>query len=254
MLMLPELLRGLSAAVFDGPAGAGRDPGLEVYRRNLRANFAKVLALEFPAVARLLGDERFAAVAAEYQRTEPSRGGNLHDIGARFATHLGQRLEPASLRWIADVAALEWAWEEAAVAADATTRIDPRVLAALPPDRLWTLRLAPHPALRIVRSVYPVHAIWRANLPDATGRIAALEPQFRLALDQGGESVVIERPAVQVEVVCVADAEAAWLEAIAQGNPLGAALEAALACDAGFDLTAALAQVLARQRVVEIVG
>lgn len=252
MPTLSETLRSFSAAVFDG-AAADLDPGLAVYRRNLRANFARVLALEFPAVVRLLGEERFAAVAAGYQRAEPSRAGDLHEIGARFAAHLGRRLEPASLRWIADVAALEWAWEEAAVAADATMRLDAGELAALPPDRLWTLRLAPHPALRIVRSAYPVHAIWRANLPDATGHVAALEPQFRLALDQGAESVVIERPAAQVEVACVADAEAAWLEAIAQGEPLGAALEAALARDASFDLTAALATALSRERVIAIV-
>jgi hypothetical protein len=250
---LPEALRSFSAAVFDGSAAA-RDPGLEVYRRNLRANFTKVLALEFPAVARLLGSERFAAVAAGYQQREPSRSGNLHGIGARFPAHLGQRLEPASLRWIADVAALEWAWEEAAVAADATTRIDPRALAALPPDRPWTVQLTSHPALRIVRSSYPIHSIWRANLPDETGCIAALEPQFQLALDRGAESVLIERPASAVEVRCIPAAEAIWLEALVHGASLGAALEAALALDAGFDLTGALAQALARRRVVAIVA
>lgn len=253
MPTLPEALRAFSSTVFDA-APVARDPGVEVYRRNLRANFAKVLALEFPAVERLLGSERFAAVAADYQQREPSRSGNLHGIGARFAAHLASRLEPASLRWVADVAALEWAWEEAAVAADAVTRIEPPAIAAMSPEQLWSLRLAPHPALRVVRSRYPIYSIWRANLPDDSGRIAALEPQFELALDRGGESVAIERPGMEVEVSEVAAAEAAWLEALAGGQSLGVALETALALDAGFDLTGALARALARRRLVAIVA
>jgi hypothetical protein len=250
---LPEALRAFSAAVFD-PNPGSRDPGIEVYRRNLRANFAKVLALEFPAVERLLGSERFAAVAADYQQSEPSRSGNLHGIGAGFAAHLAARLEPPALRWIADVAALEWAWEESAVAGDAAMRLEAAALAGMPAERLWALQLVPHPALRIVRSRYPIHTIWRANLPDAAGRIAALEPQFQLALDQGAESVLIERPGTEVEVSGIAAVEAAWLGALAGGASLGAALDAALALDAGFDLTAALAQVLSRRRMVAIVA
>lgn len=252
MPTLPETLRAFSAMVFATDCAA-RDPGIEVYRRNLRANFARVLALEFPAIECLLGSERFADVAADYQRLQPSRSGNLHDIGAGFAAYLASRFEADSLGWIADVAALEWAWEESAVAADAPTRIDLPAIAAMSLEQLWALRLAPHPALRIVRSRYPVYSIWRANLPDETGRIPALAPQFQLALDRGAESVVIERPATEVEVRPIAAAEAAWLLALVGGAPLGAALETALAVDPAFDLTGALTQTLLRQRLVAIV-
>lgn len=251
MPTLHESLRAFSAAVFAHMTVA-QDPGLAVYARNLRLNFARVLALEFPAVERLLGSERFACVALDYQRQRPSRRGNLHHIGADFAAYLASSLEPGSLRWIADVAALEWAWEEAAVAADDDRRIDPATLAGMPPEQLWTLRLLPHPALRIVRSSYPIHSIWQANLPNERGHVAALEPHFSLSLDQGAESVLIERPGNAVGVQLLTAAEAAWYATLLGGAPLGAAVDSAIDADAAFDLSGTLATALARRRLIAI--
>ena len=247
MPTLPDRLRQFSGALFDEP-GAPGEPGLEVYRRNLRANFAKVLALEFPAVEQLLGSERFSALARAFQQAEPSRGGNLHGIGAPFPVFLRRALAAEGLDWVADVAALEWAWEESAVAAECEGSLDTSRLAALEPEEQLAQRFVAHPALRIVRSNVPVLTLWRTHTADAQGRVAAADPQFRLALDAGAEAAVIERPGWNVDVAPLPAAEAAWLATLAAGGTLGAAIDAAFEAGPDFDLGAALGAAVARRR------
>jgi hypothetical protein len=250
MPTLPESLQGFTARVWHDAADT--DPGIAVYRRNLHGNFAQVLALEFPALQRLLGEQAFRSLAREFQREHPSRSGNLHGIGAPLASYLGRQLAGSPRAWLAEVAALEWAWEDAAVAADAGSSLDVAAFAALDPDAQLAQRARLHPALRVVRSPAPIHTIWRDNLPDATGRIASLQTDYRLSLDRGGEAVVIERPGLQVEVSVVPNGEAAWLESLAAGATLGEAIDRGLAVDPGFDLGHALGVALRRRRIIDL--
>jgi hypothetical protein len=250
MPTLPESLQAFAARLWHDAADA--DPGFAVYRRNLRGNFAQVLALEFPALQRLLGEQAFRALARDFQREHPSRSGNLHGIGAPLAPYLRSQLAGSPRAWLADIAALEWAWEDAAVAADAGSGVDVAAFARLDPDAQLAQRARLHPALRVVRSAAPIHAIWRDNLPDASGRIASLQADYSLSLQRGGEAVVIERPGQQVEVTVVPDAEAAWLQALAAGTTLGDAIDQALAVDPHFDLGSALGVALRHRRIIDL--
>lgn len=246
---LPDSLQAFAARVRDDGRD-DNDPGYAVYRRNLHGNFATVLALEFPAVQRLLGEASFRGLAREFQRAHPSTCGDLHRIGAPFADWLRAQPELGALPWIADVAALEWAWEEAAVAADALAAVDVAAFVAMDPDRQLALRARLHPALRVVRSAAPIHRIWRDNLPDAQGHIAALAADYTLSLDCGGEAVLVERPGQTVDVITLQPAEAAWLAALAQGETLGTAIDRAASADPRFDLGTVLAAALQRARIV----
>lgn len=246
---LPDTLQAFAARVWDG-ARDDDDPGYAVYRRNLHGNFATVLALEFPAVQRLLGEAAFRGLARDFQHAHPSTCGDLHRIGAPFAAWLRAQRELGALPWIADVAALEWAWEEAAVAADAVAAVDVAAFVGMEPDQQLALRARLHPALRVVQSAAPIHRIWRDNLPDANGHIAALAAHYTLSLDCGGEAVLVERPGQSVEVSTLLPGEAAWLEALAQGMTLGTAIDRAAAADPQFDLGTVLATCLQRGRII----
>ncbi|MEZ5459516.1 MAG: DNA-binding domain-containing protein [Steroidobacteraceae bacterium] len=249
MPTLPDSLRAFAARVRDDTR-AETDPGYEVYRRNLHGNFATVLALEFPAVQRLLGDASFRGLARDFQCAHPSTCGDLHRIGAPFAAWLRAQPEVGALPWIADVAALEWAWEEAAVAADAAQQVNVAAFVAMGPDRQLALRARLHPALRVIRSAAPIHRIWRDNLPDAHGQVAALATDYTLSLDQGGETVLVERPGHAVEVSTLQPGEAAWLEALSEGETMGIAIDRAVAAGPAFELGTALAAALQRARIV----
>src|SRR5712691_4666021 len=90
---------------------------LAIYRNNLQEGFRKALALEFPVIERLVGEDYFRQLAASFQAEHPSRFGDLHCIGDPFARFLLQRFEDTQYAYLPDVATLEWAYQQSSVAA-----------------------------------------------------------------------------------------------------------------------------------------
>ncbi len=150
----------------------------------------------------------------------------LLEYGGAFPDFLGVQDELQSLFYLRDVARLEWAMHNALYAADADY-LNPAALAALPPDELPGVILAPHPSLCLVRSPYPVDTIWRTNRFDA-------ETQF-VAADSSGESVLIVRSGMSVTATIIPPDQIECVWAILSGRSLGEAAET------GADLSAVLA-------------
>jgi hypothetical protein len=136
--------------------------------------------------------------------------------------------------WLADVARIERAWLDAYHAADAAP-LAAQALAATPPDRLAATVLAPHPALRVVRSRFPAVSIFVANRREGpVGAIRTAEP----------EDALITRPALEVFVRRLPPGGAAFVSGLAAGHALGEAAAAALADSPAFDLAANIAGML----------
>ena len=152
MLPLPELQFRLVAALFGGSGdsiapwilddGIDGEARIGIYRSNLREGFAKTLALEFPVIERLVGCDYWRQLAREFQADHPSRSGNLHHIGAPFAAFLRQRFGATQYAYLADVAELEWAYQEAMVAADAPP-LDVSALQSIAPEHYPQLGTGP---------------------------------------------------------------------------------------------------------------
>jgi hypothetical protein len=264
MLPLPELQARLAAALradADAPPDAellreiradGLDPAarLGIYRDNLRGNFLKVLALEFPAIRRLGGADWFAQCGLEFLRAHPSASGDLHGLGAPFPAFLAQRLRGGAHEYFADVAALEWAWQESLVAADPATQLDVAALAGVPGEGVAALRFAVHPALRLVRSAWPIFTIWNANRGEpGDGQDGPPGPlrddEAPIDLDAGGQCVIVRRSGEGAEARCCDRATFEWLGALASGATFGAAWDAASAIDHRFDVARTLATAVA---------
>ncbi|MGA1858266.1 DNA-binding domain-containing protein [Azospirillum sp. 11R-A] len=176
------LLRGDPAVAGalrpDLPAGR-----LAVYRNTVMGSLAAVLGHAHPTLRRVLGaqsgEQPFTMLACRFAAEAPPRLPMLWSYGAGFADWLAD-LEPAAEipAWAPDLARLDWAMHEALFAADAEP-LDLARLAAIPPDQAGSLRLAPHPSLRLVRSGWNIHALWKdaaatpAPLPEAVliGRV-----------------------------------------------------------------------------------
>jgi len=229
-----------AAAVFGKPAAAGRDEAingrrLAIYQGNRRANYRNALAATFPVVARLTGRPFFNAAVDAFVLEQPPASGDLNVYGDALPAFLGAYAPAARLPYLADVAALEWAIDEANRAAD-VPRAPAAVLAALaaaPVERLPQARLALDPSCRMTASPYPILRIWRANQPDCAG-------DERIDLDEGGAALLVRRDPPGVALEPLAPAAHAWLLALAQGETLGAAIDAATRADPGFDLGATL--------------
>lgn len=233
------LLRGDPAVAGalrpDLPAGR-----LTVYRNTVMGSLAAVLGHAHPTLRRALdghsGAQRFTALACRFAAEAPPRQPMLWSYGAGFADWLAD-LEPAAEipPWAPDLARLDWAMHEALFAADAEP-LDLARLAAIPPEQAGCLRLAPHPSLRLVRSVWNIHALWKDDA-------AAPEPRPEAVLigrcqDDGSESTA------GGEVRCTRLTEAD--SALAAGLLAGATLDEAARDEAaaGADLQSLLALLL----------
>ncbi|GLR82635.1 putative DNA-binding domain-containing protein (plasmid) [Azospirillum oryzae] len=165
------LLRGDPAVAGalrpDLPAGR-----LAVYRNTVMGSLAAVLGHAHPTLCRALGEERFTALACRFAAEAPPRLPMLWSYGAGFADWLdGLDAADGGHPWAPDLARLDWAMHEALFAADAEP-LDLARLAAIPPEQAGSLRLVPHPSLRLVRSAWNIHALWKDG-----GAVPVPEPE-----------------------------------------------------------------------------
>lgn len=219
-----------------GPDGHPSVKRFNVYRNNVVAGLTGTLKDAFPAVARIVGDEFFAAMARIYVTTQPPRSPIMLDYGEVFADLVGE-FEPAirAVPYLRDVARLERAWLEAYHSSEAQA-LSAESLAVFSADDLMNLRVTLHPSLRLVRSEFPVLTLWQTNIAEGV-------PTW-VDLSAGGQDVLVNRPGADVEVRSLPPGGAAFIEALCEGFRALEAMERALGADDRFDLAVNLAGLL----------
>ncbi len=214
-----------------------------VYRNNVVVGSVKALKSRFPVVEKIVGEEFFAAMAQVFVMKRPPRSPLLANYGDDFPAFIAA-FEPArELPYLADVARLEAARTRSYHAADAAP-IDACLLATLDTCDVGSIRVDMHPSVGIVRSPYPIVAIWAMN---------SGEQELATIQNWRGEDALVARPYLEVEVRALPPGGAAFLLALAGGRVLGDAAEAALADDPNFDLTGNIAGLIGSGLVRDIV-
>jgi len=241
MPALRELQRRFAMALLDGDAeavapfirGAGLEPArrVAIYRNNCRETFLATLAAAYPVLKQLVGDDYFRQLVREYQERYPSRSGNLQHLGAALAGFLDRRFARTPFDYFTDVARLEWAYQEILVAAEHAP-LDITRLGCVAESNWPELRFQLHPAVRLVRSDFPVLSIWSAH--QAGADVAGTR------LDAGGESILLRRTDCDVEMHRLPRAEFAFLENLTRGATLTAATDDAISLDSTFEVAQTL--------------
>lgn len=213
----------------DGLAPVSR---LGIYRNNLHEGFIGTLALEFPVVQRLVGEDYFRQLARTFLKCHPSRSGDLHQVGAPFASFLRAQFADSAYRYLADVAALEWACQECLVAEESEA-LDPSTLREAPLEHYGNLRFSLRSACRLLDSPFPILRIWEANRPES----AASE---LISLDSARDLLLVCRTTGRLRLHRLEPGHYRLLASFAAGLSLDEALAASLACEPRFDLGLAL--------------
>jgi hypothetical protein len=253
---LRELQAEFRGALLEGrdgdPAGAigaeiladGLSPEsrLAVYRHHVLTTLVSVLTETYPVVTRLVGEGFFAYAADTFVRKRPPGAPCLFEYGAGFAGFLASFPACRDLVYLPDVARLEWAMH-AALHAEAAGAADLERLRTIPPESLGRVTLRLDPSLTLLSSPWPVDRIWRANQPGA-------DTEATLDLDAGGACVEVRRLGDDVVWRTFSPAEHAFRAALASTRTLEEAAQSALAIDAEFDLTGALATLFSEGLVV----
>jgi hypothetical protein len=222
-------LDGGSADVISGAAGIANVAGIAVYRNTIRTNHRSALRATYPVVCALTGTPFFHAAADGFADAHPSRSGDLNLYGDVFGDFLAGYPPAHALAYLPDVARLEWAIDEAQRAADEAESRHALLaaLAAAPPEALAQQRFALDASCRLLRSAYPVMRIWQVHQPGCTGAPA-------IDFDAPPEHLLVRREAGVAAIEPLDPGEFAWLVALEHGQPLGFALESALAVDPHF--------------------
>ena len=221
---------------------------MAIYRRTISTNYHSALSATYPVVKRLTGAPFFHAAVEAFAHAHPSQSGDLNIYGESLGEFLATYPPAADLRYLADVARLEWAIDEAHRAGEASCAPE-SVLAALavaPPDRLPALRLRLEPSCRLVASPFPILRIWQTNQPGYSG-------DDRVMLEEGSDALLIRRGDDGISLERLAAGDHAWLAALAAGATIGAAIETAQNADATFDLGVALREQIAAGTIIAVI-
>jgi Putative DNA-binding domain len=237
-----DFARALLASEADPDAGSSvaalaRQPGFAVYRNTVLKGCIDALQANYPAVARLVGEQWFRAAATVYARANlPAQAMLLH-YGEGFAQFLAAFEPAAQLPYLPGVARLDRFWTEAHMARDETP-VDPNALAVFDAAQMQGVVLRPHATARWAWfDRQPIYTIWQRNR--AAGPIDETEIEWR------GEGALLVRPRDAVQWVGIDAAGCAFLDACAAGCALAEAGAAALAASTDADLTALGAQLFA---------
>jgi hypothetical protein len=256
MPSLRELQRAFSAAAIFSDAAAATSLGIvarglkpeariDIYRANVLGNYRRALTATYPVVKRLVGAPFFDAASDHFVRGHPSTRGDINRYGADFAQFLESYAPARDLKYLPDVARLEWAIDQANIAGDAMP-FDLAALAGVPAELHGGLRFSLHPSAQWIVSMFPILHIWQANEPEGN-------TDEHIDLDEGSETLLVLRrpPGVGgISIERIPRAEQLLLTLLAAGRTLEEAAKRCAAMSPEFDLAAALRRHVTGQTIV----
>lgn len=222
-MALPNGLR-----VWNGSEPAKR---FSVYRNNVRAALVEALAVRYPVVQRLVGEDFFRVMARDYALNNLPPSPVLIGYGESFPAFITGFEPAATLPYLADVARLESAYWQAYHAAD-DAPLPAEAFAAIDPQTLAATKVTFLPSVFVLTSPHPIVSIWQTNAADADVKPVDLAE---------AEDALVSRPALTVEVRKLPVGASTFLSSLQSGAALGQAAAAAMEAHAGFDLSQNLA-------------
>ena len=216
------------------PPGFVGARGLLAYQANAVALARRSLGAAFPVLVQLLGDENFEPLAVEFWCREPPLRGDLAQWGDALPDFLRRNRQLADEPYLGDVAAVEWAMHQAALAADQRDDLASFARLAQPDAPGLRLRLASGTTVLVSR--YPVASIVAAHLTGSP----SLAQAGAMLRDRQGENTLVWRQGMRAQARACDAAEVALVTALARGDALGDALAKAEGLDFSDWLTQAV--------------
>ena len=208
------------------PSGAAEKSlarrGLQAYQSHGLALAERALGAAYPVIARLLGDENFAALAQHLWRQQPPTCGDMAQWGSGLANFLAEAPQLAAEPFLAEVARVEWALHRASFAADASPDLASFACLSAEPPATPSLKLSP--GVWLLASAFPVVSLIDAHRLPPADRPPALALAAALMARGTGENVLVWREGFRAQLKCISAAERAFLAALLAGESLDAAL------------------------------
>ena len=167
---------------------------LQVYRNNFRITLTESLQSVYPVVEQLVGDAFFVQTVAQYIENHLPQTGDLREYGSDFPDFLENLESLGSLKYIPDIARIEWLCHLSWFAKDAET-LSIQELSEIPEEEYPNLKLGFHPSVHTLESEHPVFDIWEYCMQDEANRSGS-----SLEIGSQGQCVLIRRDNYEVTV------------------------------------------------------
>jgi len=197
-------------AAFRRPRRGSVADRWHVYAHGYVARIVEAMRLEYAATRRILGEEAFADLVERYVAVFPPRAYDLAHAGDRLPVFLELDRLSIELPFLADLAKLERAIAAAFVAADGEP-LSWAGLAAREPDEVAALRLGLLPGATVLRSPWPLNALWACRFQEDDDAVS-------VPVEGQPSRVLVYRREGHVRVQPVSELEAALVEAASCGD------------------------------------
>ena len=141
---------------------------MRIYRNSALANITQALALTYPVINKLVGSDFFQATCRQFIFLHWPQSGNLDDYGAEFPLFLTEFEHTKSLLYLCDVARLEWAFHQSALAKDADLT-DWTQLSQV--TNILQVQFTLAPSVKLISSIFAIDEIWQQNQDNAPPEI-----------------------------------------------------------------------------------
>lgn len=224
------------AVDYPAPALAGLFTGdetsvperLKIYRNNIVGSLTIALLATYPLIEKLTGKEFATHLMRSFALENPPQEACLARYGAGLDRFIANFAPARTLPWLADVARLEWAMNEAYYAPD-DEPLTPADLQAMRQDAMADMTLNLRPSARLIDSRWPLESIRDFCLKEDRDESETLD------LNQKGGPLMVYRPALSAVLVPLEPAAFVFLQTVAYGKTLGTALSATLQAYPTFD-------------------
>ncbi len=220
---------------------------MQLYRRNVQGAILHAMALTYPIVEQLVGEEFFAFAVQQYRKRHLPSSGNLDQYGAEFSAFLAEFTPASSLPYLPAMAELEWAFHQSALAEQATP-LSADALNHMAPEDYATLCFTTHPSLKLLHADYPVDAIWEFHQKLEEG--TATEPLD--ISETGAVYLALVRPRTQVHLHTLSPAEYHFVSALQTQQTLYQGFQHASQEDPEFDLAFSLHRFMVNGMLVDM--
>lgn len=207
--------------------------GLAIYRNNLVATAQQALAISFPTVLTLIGEDLFNYTCRELFISSPPKHGDWALWGESYPTLLSGVAQLSDYPFVTDIAQVDWLRQQSMRAKD--TIIEQKSLQLLATHDIDELYIELSPSQFYMDSLYPVNEFWLLNQPcsdsEEKNRQQALNQQYlNTAVEKSStndflQKILIYRPHFNAEVRELSVSEYHWLTLIKQGVSIGKALD-----------------------------
>lgn len=199
------------------------DPGLKIYQNNLRMTATRSLAISYPVINKMVGDQALYVLAKRLLDSEPPQTGDWADWGKGLVEILKQSELHKNHPYLSQMAELEWAFQVAS--RGAVEDLDVDSLTLLNEEDVEEVMVILQSSISIITSNFPLGSLWRLHRYGDTHQIPTKDQILEAMNSSESGFYLIWQSVAGPKVVAITEDCFFWMKAVQSGLRIGKLLD-----------------------------